>query len=179
MDSSWEGYRGGCDPTPANNEQKLEEHEVRLDKLEKCCVALQAQLETLQSTLDAVNEKCSTIVERVEWDNLNDLFKGPVPLDVVNNKSCWSPEERCEIRKTAESVNTWEHERCAFCGEEVCVGAAWMWGGKNGATKPYFARCSKSGCRNVRPLFGGDTPEEALQQWDERQKAIKAELNRR
>lgn len=140
--------------------------------------SLKAQVGALKSTLDSVNEKLSSIVQKVEWDNLNDLFSGPVPFEVLEC-SGWTPEERYEHRKKAEAFDPKEHERCALCGAEVSVAASWMWNGMKGGTKPYLARCPDGGCKNVRPFFQGDTPEEAVQQWDERQWAIKAELNRR
>lgn len=140
--------------------------------------SLKAQVEELKATLDSINKKLSPIAEKVEWDELNKMFNAAVPLDLLEC-SGWTPEERYEHRKKAEAMDPKEHERCALCGAEVFVSASWMWNGMKGGTKPYLARCSKGGCKNVRPFLQGDTPEEAVQQWDERQRATKAELNRR
>ena len=141
--------------------------------------SLKAQVEALKSTLDSVNEKCSVLVDKVKQEEFEAMWKGPlIPLEAFDS-SGWTQEERYEMRKKAEAIDPKEHERCALCGAEVFVGASWMWNGMKGGTKPYLARCSKGGCKNVRPFLQGDTPEEAVQRWDERQRAIKAELNRR
>lgn len=140
---------------------------------------LKERVERLSSTLEEVNNKCSVLVDKVKQEEFEDMWKGPlIPLEAFEC-SGWTPEERYEQRKKAEAVDPKEHKRCTLCGSEVFVGASWMWNGMKGGTKPYFARCSKGGCKNVRPFFQGDTPEEAVRQWDERQKVIKAELNRR
>lgn len=141
--------------------------------------SLKAQVEELKAMLDIVNKKCSVLVDKVRQEDFEDMWKGPlIPLAALDC-SGWTPEERYEHRKKAETVDPKEHERCALCGATVYVGASWMWNGKKGMSKPYFARCSEGCCKNIRPFFEGDTPEEAVQQWDERQKAIKAELNMR
>lgn len=137
--------------------------------------SLKAQVEELRVTLDSINKKLSPIAKKVEWDELNKMFRGPVPLELLEC-SGWTPEERYEHRKNAEAIDPKKHERCALCGAEVFVGASWMWNGMKGGTKPYFARCSKGGCKNVRPFLEGDTPEEAVQKWDEAQTATRVAL---
>lgn len=76
-------------------------------------------------------------------------------------------EDRFEIRRRAEAIDVNKHLRCKECGSRMTCGASWMWGGIKGKDKPYFARCSGLGCRYVRPPFWGDTPQEAVQKWDE------------
>lgn len=137
---------------------------------------LKEQFERLASTLEEVNNKCSELVKQAEQENWDKMWKHPlIPLEALDC-SGWSPEERHEMRKKAETINSKQHKRCALCGSEVFVGASWMWNGMKGGTKPYFARCSKGGCKNVRPFLEGDTPEEAVQKWDETQTATRVAL---
>lgn len=137
---------------------------------------LNERVERLASTLEEVNNKCSELVERAEQEAWDKMWKHPlIPLEALEY-SGWTPEERYEHRKKAEAIDTKEHKRCTLCGSEVFVGASWMWNGMKGGTKPYFARCSKGGCKNVRPFFQGDTLEEAVQQWDAAQAATRVAL---
>ena len=80
MQSTWEDYEGkGCDPTPVNNERKLEEHEIRLDKLEDRCKALEQECRSLR-----LEYQVQFLYTLSTLRIIADITKDEVTLNVVN-----------------------------------------------------------------------------------------------
>ena len=76
-------------------------------------------------------------------------------------------DDRFSMRSETDSLNVNEHFRCKECGRKAVCRPSWMRNGIKGKDKPYFVECSNLDCSYAGHPFWGDTPQEAMQQWDE------------